>query len=210
MLSLYQLCERFAALVPKKPEAPSWAPFGEYAWASSREGMLEEPDTEIENKVYDAIKKHFASKRTGLPTEIVELLSMCVVLEWYQPVLHPPPNKVLYRGLKIKTREGLAKILGTNDFEDEGSMDFEDHVVPPENGCSTSWTAKKKITKDFSEKGARGWAVTLIADVEPNKYRFLAGPGGLYDVDGLSRWHLEKETVGLEPIKIKKIEWRKL
>jgi len=204
------------------PEAPPEAPFGLWAWASHRKGMPnepdgDEPDTDLEREVYGHIRKHFASDRTGLPKDTVELLVSCVEQGWYKSVLHPPPHDTLYRGLKIGKAEILAKLIG-EEISPEGAIDFDeprpiflvDAEGEPDNGYSSSWTAHKKITRDFSEAGKRGWAVTLFANTADNPNRFLAGPGGLYNVDGLSRWHLEKETVGLEPILIRRIEWKPL
>jgi hypothetical protein len=224
MLDFFQIAEKFAlkyfeSLVSrgtKEPEAPKNAPFGEWAWAKYREGVPEEPDNELEKQVYQDIKKHFASKRTGLPKFTVRLLTKLIEKGWYKSVLHAPVHKTLYRGLKISDKQILLKILKikNEDFKDEGSINFKSQlVIPPTNGHSTSWTFQKKITQDFSTnygKAKRGYIVTLIADVGDNEHRFLAGPGGLYDVEGLSMWHLEKETVGLEPIKIKRAEWKKI
>jgi hypothetical protein len=195
----------------KAPEAPKSAPFGEFAWAGKREGMPEEADTELEKSVYHDLKSHFASKHVGLPKLTVKILMKILKAGWYKPVLHPPPHKKLFRGLKLN-HEQLSKLLGEDDFDDEGSVELND-AVPVDNGYSSSWTFKKKISTDFAGnygKAKRGFEVYLTADVDDNEHRFLAGPGGLYDVDGLSRWHLEKETVGLEPIKVKTIEWKSL
>ncbi len=196
-----------------EPEAPAWAPFGQYAWASRREGLPEEPDTEVEKEVFEDLRAHFASSRTGLPASTASLLTTFVLLGWYAPVLHPPPQEVLYRGIKLRGREHVINLLGgdVEELPDTGRKEFpEGIVVPSVNGHSTSWTARKHITKDFSEKGKAGWSVTLVASVGANAGKFLAGPGGLYNVQGMSRWHLEKETVGLEPIRILRVEWSKL
>lgn len=134
----------------------------------------------------------------------------CLEKGWYKKVLHSPPHKTLYRGLKLNKSE-LAKLLDKDEsyIEDDGSEPW-DKPIKISNGHSSSWTFRKTISKDFSGdygKAKRGFAITLVADTSDNPNRFLAGPGGLYDVDGLSRWHLEKETVGLEPIVVKRIEW---
>jgi hypothetical protein len=115
--------------------------------------------------------------------------------------------------MKINSKKQLADILNLDEKElsDNGSKDFEEGIsIPPTNGYSTSWSFKKHVSKEFSNKGKRGFAVTLIAEVSENPNKFLAGPGGLYDVEGISKYHLEKETVGLEPIRIKKIEWERI
>lgn len=199
----------------KDPEAPKNAPFGEFAWPKHREGKFpEEEDTQLEKEVYQDIKKHFSSQHIGLPKLTVRILMKILENEYYSKVLHPPVHKTLYRGLKITNVKDLVKLIGLKelDINNKGSIEFNDSVKS-ENGYSSSWTFQKQISKDFSGnygKAKQGYMVTLIADVSDNKNRFLAGPGGLYDVEGLSKWHLEKETVGLEPITIKKIEWEKL
>jgi hypothetical protein len=196
-------------------EAPSWAPFGEYAWAPYREGAPDEKDNALEEEIYKQIKKHFAStKREGLPQITATLLSLLMKIGWYKNILHPPPVKKLYRGLKISNKKQLSELidLPMDDIKESGSIKF-DKTIPYDNGFSSSWTAKKKISEDFSGnygKAKRGYVVTLIANVADNPYKFIAGPGGLYDVEGLSKWHLEKETIGLEPITIATIEWKEL
>jgi hypothetical protein len=201
----------FAKIATSK-EALLWAPFGEYAWSKYREGVPEEADNELETLIYQQIKKHFAStNRTGLPQMTAALLSLLMKIGWYKDVLHPPPVKKLYRGLKIRSKQQLSDLTGipTKELENSGSVNLN-KPVPHDNGFSTSWTFKKKITQDFSTnygKAKSGFATVLVANVDDNPYKFIAGPGGLYDVDGLSRWHLEKETIGLEPITIASIEW---
>jgi hypothetical protein len=207
-----RVCHRTAG-VPKEPEAPEWAPLGQYAWAARREAMPDEPDNACEDELFQDLRSHFSSSRTGLPARSAALLSIFVRLGWYAPVLHPPPQPILYRGIKLRSRAAVASLANVEEEEiaERGSVSAPGGVVIPSvNGHSTSWSSKKRITKDFSSKGKAGYSVTLIAEVGANPGRFLAGPGGLYDVDGMSRWHQEKETVGLEPITISRIEWSRL
>lgn len=218
---LYELCYKFSiAATKKKPEAPKYGPFGEFAWASHREGMPEEPDTAIEKEIYDQLKKHFLTyNRKGLPEITSLFLSILMELGWYKEVIHEPIQNTLYRGLKLKNKSELSKILGMSEKEidEEGAKNFKEKTtIECKNGFSTSWTVKKSITSDYAEKdktgkeAKRGFGVILIADIKDNKNKFIAGPGGLYDVEGLSMYHLEKEVVGLEPINIKRIEWYEL
>lgn len=202
-----------ARVVQKLPEAPGWAPFGQFAWANFREGIPSEPDTELESQMFADLKAHFSNQRVGLPIQTSNLLQMFMWLGWYKPVLHPPPYKTLYRGLKLRGKSALAEFLSQpiESIPDEGHLDLESSIsISSLNGHSTSWSAKKIITRDFSNRGKLGYACTLIADVEQNPYKFLAGPGGLYDVVGISSYHLEKETVGLEPVLVRRIEWERL
>jgi hypothetical protein len=203
-----------AGIVPSHPpEAPDGAPFGRYAWASRREGVPDEPDTELEETVYAQLKRHFASSRTGLPAGTVSMLSSFLRLGWYSPVLHAPSQDTLYRGMWIRSAAAMAALacVPEGDLRRSGHSDFSaGAIIPPANGWSTSWSSRKQATREFSESRGSGYAVTLLADVAQNRFRLLAGPGGLYDVDGLSRWHLEKETVGLEPGIIRRVEWRRL
>lgn len=200
---------------PPEPEAPEWAVFGQWLWPSRREGLYDavaEKDTELEALVYTQLRRHFAStSREGLPQDTAELLAGLVARGQYRDVLHPPPQETLYRGLKVATEDALSAILGGTVPSVAGGVDLAvRRPVTVGNGYSTSWSSVKGVTRDFSGAGKRGWAVTLLADTGDNPYRFLAGPGGLYDVEGLSRWHLERETVGLEPILVRRIEWQPL
>jgi len=198
----------------KASEAPENAPFGKYLWPKHREGFKKielDEETEIEKEVYSQLKTHFSDDRKGVSALASELLSACMALGWYKRILHPPPYKILYRGLHFKNIKNIEKLVGEDDLDDSGIIKLKDPItIQPDNGFSTSWTYKKAVSRDFSEAKKTGFAVTLYANAADNKNRFLAGPGGLYDVEGLSKYHLEKETVGLEPIKIAKIEWKKI
>jgi len=216
LLKLLDIYQRLVSEAVATPEAPEWAPFGEYAWAPHREGVPAEPDNALEKIIFKQLSDHFGdyhNRRNGLPQMTSNFLLTLVETGWYKKVLHPPPHKTLYRGLFFKTSKELAKFLGITETEvkEEKCKVF----VPPKvfknkNGWSTSWSYKKNVTRDFSESGKKGWAITLIADVKDNPNRFLAGPGGLYDVRGISEFHLEKETVGLEPINVRRVEWKEI
>lgn len=137
-------------------------------------------------------------------------------LGYYKSVLHPPPVKTVYRGIKFKTIEDVSKFLDLpiDEINDADSIKLN-KSIDHKNGYSSSWTSQKSIAQDslfisWNGAGKKGYFVTLYANVKDNPYKFIAGPGGLYDVDGLSKWHLEKETIGLEPIIVSKIEWKKL
>lgn len=205
----------FAAKKPD-PEAPSSAVFGEYLWCSKREGMsgVQESDTELETQVFKDLRSHFATKKIRLPKETVKILQKCLKNNWYKKVFHPPPVEYLYRGLYFSSAQKLKDFCNLQELKDADEITYEKHkVFEPIDGYSSSWVFKKSITEDFSTnygKAKTGYCVTLTAKVKDNTNNFLAGPGGLYDVEGMSKWHLEKETVGLEPINIYKLEYKKI
>lgn len=213
----YSLTSEAKKIKPPKPEAPKWAPFGQFAWSPHREGTPEEEDSELEKAVYKDLQAHFGdfyNKRTGLPIQTVALLQLMLRFNWYEKILHAPAEETLYRGLTLSQKD-LAEYVSLyeNELDMIKNVDFSSpRTIPVKNGHSTSWTNRKKITKDFSDaKGdAELYSVTLIANVSDNPNKFLAGPGGLYDVRGLSMYHLEKESVGLEPILVRRIEWSKI
>jgi len=214
---MFKLAKKFDNKYSKTPEAPKNAPFGEFAWTKHREGFdnkIYYEETELEIKIYKEIKNHFASKHIGLSKIAAKLLAKILKNNWYSKIIHEPKHKTLYRGILIKDKEDVCNLLKIKreDFEDKGSIAYNSSIKIT-NGNSTSWTYKKIISKDFSTyygKRKKGYAITFIADIDDNRYKFIAGPGGLYDVEGLSKWHLEKESIGLEPIIIRKIEWEKL
>lgn len=193
-------------------EAPPDAPFGQWAWASHRANVPDEPDTDIETAIYNQLKRHFRStNRFGLPQSSADMLADFMANGWYKPVLHAPDVPKVYRGIKIASLEELAVILGieSSAIADSGSVAFG-RAMDPVLGFSTSWTDQQKISGEYSVKGKSGYALTLVADVANNPNRLIACVGGLYNVDGLSRWHLEREVVGLEPITIETIQWVRL
>jgi hypothetical protein len=190
-------------------------PFGNNLWSNHhKDNYKSKKYSFLEQMIYDDLKNHFSSKHIGLPMLSARILKLCLKNNWYNDILHPPPSKFVYRGLKINYKEKLSNLLKLDQslIKDKGSV-IVDAPVKNDNGFSTSWTTVKKITSDFYtdyNKAKRGFGVILIANVEENKNNLLSGPGGLYNIDGLSRWHLEKETVGIEPVIVHKIEWDKL
>jgi hypothetical protein len=203
------------------PEAPASAPLGRWAFASSRQCVPTEPDNVNEKFLKRELRKHFLSREQdrnhperhhGISKEAADLIYRIRLNGWYEPVFHAPPVPVLFRGLHLKTREELAKILGTPAAEIQSKGSKAGHFkAPPEKGWSTSWSPKKAVAWEFARTGQRrGWAVVLTASVPLNRLRFQAGPGGLYDVDGISYFHRERETLGLEPIQVRRVEWSAL
>lgn len=190
-------------------EAPDDAPFGKWAWPQHREGCPFEPPTDLETKVYKELCAHFRSSNGRLSFETAELLMELMKKGFYKRVLHPPPVESLYQGVKLS--DGFRDFLSLDPvtIAPEGAANIN-RTLPVRNGYSSSWSAVKKATREFSDKGTSGFAVTLIADVAANPFRFMAGPGGLYDVDGMARWTKERETVGLEPIVVRRVEWKRL
>lgn len=201
----------------RSPDSKKGGPLGKWAWASSREGIdEEEPDNRDEKYLKRHLSNHFQSNHRGLPKRAADMLQRLLKSKKYKTVLHPPPCDKLYRGIYVRGKQHMVDLLGidVNDLTDDGKMDVKT-CVDVKNGHSTSWSAKKAVARDFSNKYNKavwGYSVVLIADVKDKKNadRFVAGPGGLYDVDGISRFHNEKETLGIEPITISRIEWVKI
>lgn len=202
-----------AFLFKSATDAPKSAPFGEWIWPSKREGIeAEEKENVLEKQLWKAFRKHFQHKPGGLNKKERDLVQKILKSGHYSEVFHAPPQEKLYRGLKFKTKNELAKFLNIdeNKLKDEGQIEDFNDSFQIKDKYSSSWSSQKKITKEFSHAGKYGYAVTLIANTGDNPYKFVAGPGGLYDVEGLTYYHLEKETVGLEPIIVNKIEWEKI
>jgi len=193
-------------------EAPYDGPFGGWAWPEKR-AMPREPHTAQEDAIYKSLRTHFSSNHVGLPEEHVSILVECLEKGWHHTVLKRPKESTLYRGLVLRSKADVATFLGISEEEvKNGKSVMLGRPLEVKNGYSTSWTPNRKMADEFAwpEGRKRGYAVTLIADVESQPTRFLSGPDGLYDVEGLSRWHLEKESVGLEPIEVFSAEWEEI
>lgn len=213
MQGIERIVRPMTIIPDKEPEAPESALMGQWAWPTKREGFPKGmQETPTSKRLYEALRKHFETTQKRMSLDEVNTLREFLLLGYYEPVLHSPPQKRLYRGLHLTEVEAVAFFRDLGITIDENNMSEQSQEinrhVPALNGFSSSWTAVKKITDDFAIGDHKsGYAITLIADVKDNPYRFLAGPGGLYNVQGLSMFHLERETVGLEPIVIKRIEW---
>jgi hypothetical protein len=207
------------------PEAPAGAPLGRWAFSSSRQCVPHEVDNFNERFLKRELRRHFLSREAdrthperhrGISKQAADMILRFRRNRWYEPVFHAPPQHFLFRGLHLEKKEELAKILReqADKIPDQGSKEGTFTAPPPtEKGYSTSWAPLKYVAFDFArEYGASrsGWAVVLTAEVVPNRLRFQAGPGGLYDVDGISYFHKERETLGIEPISVFRVEWKPL
>jgi hypothetical protein len=191
------------------PEAPKYAPLGRWAWSSSREGIPKEPDNANERFLKRELAGHFLTKHRSISKPAADMILRIRRNGWYEPVFHEPPDRVLFRGLRLKDAAALAKLLKLPEAEvsARGSLRGK-FIVAIKGEHSTAWSAKKRVAFEFAREEKKGWAVVLTAEVKPNRLRFQTGPGGLYDVEGVSYYHLERETMGIEPITVSRIEWK--
>lgn len=201
-------------LVQESSAAPADAPLGAVAFASNREGTAAEPDTELEARLYKAIRAHFAGLK-NLDKESAAQVESILEKGLYPDIFMPPPQPELMRGMLV-SEEWLEGVVGRNarDLWASQNVDF---IFKPHGGA-TSWTVDRKTAQEFAgfvgspdaketarKKGKR--AIIMHARAADNPNKFVMGPGGLYSVKGFDQFSYEKEVVGLGDIYVHLIEW---
>jgi len=191
----------------KKAEAPKTAPLGQIAFAPARARVPFEPNTKVEQDLYDSLLDHFHGEHF-LNSKQAELMRKILSKGLYASVIHEPTTEVVYRGMVVP-KAWLAKALKIKPgkLSKKGSIS-KSFTFTPRKGESSSWTTSKRSAENFANQAQRGEvAIVLYAEVERNPNRFVAGPGGLYKVKGPDYYSNEKEAVGLGNIKVSKVTW---
>jgi hypothetical protein len=196
--------------VGKKAEAPSTAPLGQIAFAPARDGVPFEPNTKVEQDLYDALVQHFRGGHF-LNSKQAELMRKILAKGLYSNVIHEPAVEFVYRGMSVP-KVWLAKALKVKpeNLPRKGVME-KSFTFTPKQGESSSWTTSKSTASNFADDVSRDrpFSVIIYAEIDRNPNRFVAGPGGLYKIKGPSNYSDEKEAVALGNIKVSKITWEK-
>lgn len=199
--------EKDAERLEKSAEAPAKAPLGRIAFPGDRKGKPMEVDTDVEKRLYNALMLHYVDNEE-VTNEDAALMRKFLSKEWYSEIFHEPTAKVVYRGFSVsKNWKWLLRVLKVDKLpKDKGSIE-KNFTYTPSRTATSSWSTSKKVARDFAEGGDRGMSVIFHASVADNPGRFVAGPGGLYKVQGFEQYDSEKEAIGLGPIKVFKVEW---
>jgi hypothetical protein len=162
-------------MLDKKATAPVTAPMGRIAWPEARPGQPFEPNTKIEDQLYDALNQHFDDINRLTASE-AEVLRKMLAKGWYSDVLKAPSVKTVVRGMNV-SKQWLQKVLKGEYLDDTGMLE-RSFTFTPKQG-SSSWSTQEGTAKQFAREGDHMWAVVMYASVKRNPNRFLSGPGGL-------------------------------
>ena len=191
------------------------APLGKYAWPDDRIGMPLEKNTELEDRLFNAIVNHFDSN-TPITEDDAKELQALLKMGLYKDVLKQPNVEFVYRGVKLKS-DDVTKLTGQSEKElvkrldDSGALFV---VLPPvqkspwrsRKGASVSWTTSSAKAKEFTGglyTATGSWGVVAVAKVADNPDTFLAGVDGLYKLRTIgSIYEPEREALAIAPVKI--------
>ena len=183
-----------------------------YAFADQRPEMVpEEPNNEIEEKLYKELKSFFAFNR-AVSTDSVNILQNILQKNIYKDVIKMPQQSQVYRGMYVDENY-IKKMLGTNNAITNNGVSVSSMLFEHEpNKLVSSWSLDLKTANDFSKvppyEKIRIYSVVLTANVSDNPNKFITGPDGLYQVSGLRVFSHEKESIGLGNIEICKMVWK--
>jgi hypothetical protein len=207
-------------------EAPAGAPLGRVAFAMARHGKPLEVDTEVEEKLLDAIRGHILYNHK-MRAEDFNLMQDLESQGLYRKVFRKPDPKheTLYRGISVfkdwitdsfdvekllsmrneqLTGEG-SKPISLNYFKGDMSGTYTiNFKVKPDEDVS-SWTASEKLAKSFTRhsldtpSGRTHYKVVLYARPSDNPGRFL-NLDGTYLITDLAPYAAQKEYAALGQI----------
>lgn len=195
------------ARLKKYAEAPPDAPLGQIAFSPNRIDNVPkiEKDTDTEAALYDALHAHIIEGEP-LSEDDVAVIRALMRSDQYQKIFKTPEVKTIYRGMAIGA-PWLRKILGLGPqakIPVKGSQNV-DFVYRPRQGAASSWSRSKTAARQFF--GDEGdYIIVLTADVDENEGNLLDA-SGIYKVAPMDMNSNEREVVGLQGVKVSKIEW---
>lgn len=194
---------------PEAPEKADFRPLDDYAFALNRpEKAPEEDDNDQERELYNDIRAHFNSNK-AFSVEDAQLIQQIMKKGYYKDVFHEPTVEWVYRGMGVSD-EWLRKFLNLKEGEElpkKASRKGDFKFTPFEGRGSHSWSQSVEKALEFAADGG-DHMIVLVASVKDNKYKFVSGPAGLYDVKGLDEYEREEEAIGLDQIKVAKVYWK--
>lgn len=195
---------------PPETKRSKFKPLDDYAFAPARneKDFPHEVNNATEAKLYRALVDHFNGSR-NMTVEECALITKILEKGVYEKTFHAPKAKTLYRGMGMSMR-ALKKALnlGEDDQVPKTGSSSKSFTFRPKKGVgSSSWSSSMSTGFGFADDNPRDVKVLLEASVVKNKHHFVSGPDGLYDVHGLSDHSDERESIGLNDIKVSKVTW---
>lgn len=209
-----------------EPDEPGLEPdehLGQWLLPQKRVNVFksnDEPDTELERALWDALNQHYLRNRPqdleAIWPELKKLYDMGLYTEFLQPLQAPA-----YRGLAGLGLESTASILGINPEEISNAPVNKVNVIEgpgiyqPQRGKISSWTQDPSATKKFMMSAG---ANILIGEPAWASIIFKADPGPennfMMNVDRmpdhfftLERFADEEEIIAYGPVKWSKAIW---
>ena len=199
------------------PEADESDILNKFAFADQRKSQVpSEQNNEIEQKLYDELKKHFHDN-VSISQNSVNILQNILQNDLYKNIIKEPQQSEVYRGMWVP-KSFMEKALNTknNDFPINGTSDKKFIYDPPTGRFISSWTLDKSSAEPFTHPSQLRLAeidediyrIIMTAKISDNPGKFISGPDGLYKVRGFDIFEDEIEIIGLgNNIKVSRIDW---
>lgn len=182
-------------------------PWGDYAFASGREDVPFEPDTEEEAEAMIAVGDHLAGT-SYLNKEKATIIKSLVKKGLYVDILELPADvDTVYRGMRIDPSD----LIDLADEFDETSQDWQPikaTLKPRSSRATASWSVSYDAARKFAEAPDEDdflIPVVFSARVSDNPGAFIINPDKVYNVIDWSELEQEQETIGVGPIKVSAI-----
>jgi hypothetical protein len=195
-----------------KPEKDT-DPLGKYAFPRQRNPKYRVPnerDTKVEIELIRDIQSHFNGAHP-LTVDSAELIQSFLKDGLYSDIFKEPSVKQVFRGMVV-TQKWLNNVLNNSSPPNKGVVDMKFSFVPLKDRGGSSWSTSKEFAFSWAEDQTNeeeNVAIVLIANVEDNKHKFVIGEDGLYKLEGPASFENQSEAVGLDIIKVTRIEWSK-
>ncbi len=203
------------------PVAPHYAPLGKYAFANVRTRSPRPPpeeDTKTEEAILEELHMHFRDN-VPLSKKTTDQILGFINRGLYSDIFKAPPPGTLYRGLSIKDRSFVEKLLQKDDAIDaiilqtaKRATDFASFktqfdLTNKDEQYVASWTKSLGQAKDFANASGARFQVILCATVEDNPGKWIDCEGfyGLRDID---EYEEESEVIAVGTIRISEVRVR--
>lgn len=174
---------------------------GRWAWPTASKGDLpEEPDTEIEKKLYQQLHKYFATSsyrvkgEAPLDAESVKAIQQIIAAGDYPVAFQRVEGSTAMRGMRVKyswikkyvpqALEQLPEEGRGGDWNPEVPADF-DYISKGKYGSVSSWTNDFKVARSFTTQWSKDTVpIILHADTSSgyfiDTWGFSNYAGGIY------------------------------
>lgn len=184
-------------------QAPPNAPLGQYAWPKERNLPVNEPDTQLEIELLQAISKSIKDQKQPLPKEYVDTLKDLLDKGYYNKVIKRPSVDFVYRGMSVD--KNYLESLGIDTMSGYGKLD-KNFKFAPKSGAS-SWTKDIDVALEFSLRNITNKNFAVIMEAHVNSNSFIDYKE-FYDIGTDTKsFRKEREILGVGDINVKSISF---
>lgn len=179
-------------------------PLGKFAFALARDDVPPEKNTQKEDDLEDALKRHFGHNRDMTPKE-TNAFKLLLKQKKYKDLIREPDVDVVFRGVRFDHKH-LEKLTGET-LEQEGVLRKPYTVTHYVKKSASSWTTSYDIAHEYAADGHNCTAVVFHARVSDNPNKFMVCDDALYKLVFTSSYRREHEAIALGPVRVSETEW---